>query len=392
VGNPNETSNEQSAGKAGASSNERPARKSNATRDRHAIAEDKLLHLEAMIKLLMQNQSSEPSQSNGVAPPVPPEGLTEDGLEPPATAVEQPHNQGVEGMTFPYVGSTHWSAILDDIDELKAVLGASGSGSGTMVEENESAISETPTSRTEIIFGSSDHYSLQKIISQYLPSKQDMDRLLSIYFQGEIFILPFIHTYQFQRQYQEFCVDPAGINPLWLSMLFSVCYMASLIGSATGSCPLTQSGKAHVRSSLHTAAGQCLVVGEYHRPQKFSLEALAMYAHCKASSNLDPTREVGAILAMVVRMAYEMGYHRDPDFFGSFSVFDGEMRRRFWAVCRQMDAMISFQHGLPSNICLEDCDTKSPINLLDSDFDVDSEVLPASRSENEATRLLWFIV
>lgn len=68
------------------------------------------------------------------------------------------------------------------------------------------------------------------------------------------------------------------------------------------------------------------------------------------------------------------------------------MRRRLWAACKQMDLMISFQLGLPSNICLEDCDTKSPRNILDSDFDADTQVLPAPRSENEATRILWFIV
>jgi hypothetical protein len=122
------------------------------------------------------------------------------------------------------------------------------------------------------------------------------------------------------------------------------------------------------------------------------VEALGLYAHCKNITNLDPSREAGAILGMVVRMAYEMGYHRDPDLFGSFTVFEGEMRRRFWASCKQLDLMISFMLGLPSNICLEDCDTKSPRNLLDSDFDADTQVLPASRSENEATRLLWFIV
>jgi hypothetical protein len=53
---------------------------------------------------------------------------------------------------------------------------------------------------------------------------------------------------------------------------------------------------------------------------------------------------------------------------------------------------MSFMLGLPSNIRLENCDTKAPRNLLDSDFDVDTKVLPEARSEHEATRLLWFIV
>ena len=68
------------------------------------------------------------------------------------------------------------------------------------------------------------------------------------------------------------------------------------------------------------------------------------------------------------------------------------MRRRFWAACKQVDVMTSFQLGFPSNICFENCDTKSPRNLLDSDFDIDTRILPASRPENEATKLLWFIV
>jgi hypothetical protein len=91
-------------------------------------------------------------------------------------------------------------------------------------------------------------------------------------------------------------------------------------------------------------------------------------------------------------MAYEMGYHRDPDSLKGFSAFEGEMRRRFWSVCKQMDLMISFQFGLPTNIRFDNCDTKSPRNLLDSDFSPTSQILPLSRPESEPTRLLWFIV
>jgi hypothetical protein len=54
--------------------------------------------------------------------------------------------------------------------------------------------------------------------------------------------------------------------------------------------------------------------------------------------------------------------------------------------------MTAFQLGLPSNIPLENCDTRSPRNLLDSDFGPDSTELPPSRPENESTQLLWFIV
>jgi hypothetical protein len=87
-----------------------------------------------------------------------------------------------------------------------------------------------------------------------------------------------------------------------------------------------------------------------------------------------------------------MGYDLDQVVFGTFNVFEGDMRRRFWASCKQVDTMMAFQLGLPSNIHLENCDTRSPRNLLDSDFSPESESLPPSRPESEATQLLWFIV
>jgi hypothetical protein len=62
-----------------------------------------------------------------------------------------------------------------------------------------------------------------------------------------------------------------------------------------------------------------------------------MYAQCKKMQSLDPSREAWAVFGMVVQWAHEMGYHRDPDSLGSFSPFEGEMRRRFWALCKQVD-------------------------------------------------------
>ena len=53
-----------------------------------------------------------------------------------------------------------------------------------------------------------------------------------------------------------------------------------------------------------------------------AVEALALYAQSKHIQNLDPSREAGVVLSIAVRAAYEMGYHRDPDAAGSFTVFE----------------------------------------------------------------------
>ncbi|KAF2096237.1 hypothetical protein NA57DRAFT_43321 [Rhizodiscina lignyota] len=346
-----------------------------------ALPSDRLNHLESMIKLLMQNQASSQS-SNGVvvSKPVTPPSLPQD-----PGPVDQTRSEEADGIK--YVGSTHWSSVLDDIQELRAALGGSLGD-----QELEEPMGRETSAGSELIYGSSKNYALQQIISQHLPSKVEVDRLLSIFFKGMAYVIPFVHTYHFQRQYRAFWPDIANVNPLWLSTLFSICYLASLIGGANASHRSSDNDLVLGRPDFHTAAGQCLVLGEYHRPQQFALEALVLYAQSKNARSLDPSREAGAILGMVVRMAYEMGYHRDPDSFKCFTVFEGEMRRRFWAACKQMDLMLSFQLGLPSNIRFENSDTKPPRNLLDSDFDADTQILPPSRPENELTKLLWFIV
>ncbi|KAK0105088.1 hypothetical protein ONS95_004549 [Cadophora gregata] len=350
---------------------------------RNAFAEDKLQHLESLVTQLIKSQTS--MAPNNLEVPVTSESSSDSHHVDHASrdlVVETP------AATETYVGSTHWSSMLEDIHELKAAL----AGSSEISDEQLSTSPGALELNQELIFGVPGDYSLGRIIFQFLPPKIEVDRYLSRYFQGETYIVPFIHTYQFQHQYREFWADKSKVSPLWLSMLFSICHMASLFGRNTGSPYSPQRMSSNGNYSLHTAAGQCLVLGQYHRPQKFGVEALALYGQCKNLLTLDPSQEVGTILSMIVRMSYGMGYHRDPDSVGNFTVFEGEMRRRFWASIKQMDLMTCFQLGLPSNVNLEHCDTKSPRNLLDSDFDEDTITLPTSRSENEYSKLLWFIV
>lgn len=114
-----------------------------------------------------------------------------------------------------YVGSTHWSAILDDIHELKAAVARRQDA-----PEPETMPQSPGPSKESIIFGSPSDYPLEQAMGHHLPSKVEADRLVAIYFRGENFIIPFIRTVQFQRQYRDFYADPSHVNLLWLSMLF----------------------------------------------------------------------------------------------------------------------------------------------------------------------------
>lgn len=346
-------------------------------------AQERLRHLEHLI-LQMVDQSAPSSQqtvANSAAPSL------ENPVDSDSGELGAAGHLQFGSSETRYVGSTHWSAILDNIQEIKAALGTENASS-TDLEDLE----DPETTEVVTLFGSGGSLSLAQILSQALPSRLQVDRRLSTYFKSNYLVMQFIHTGQFQRQYEEFWRNPLETPPLWVSILFSICCLSATLSQAVGSEEPTPEDRLSPRMSFLQASCLCLQLGGYVRPKKWVFEALGLYAQCQYMATMDPSKEVGMVFAMVIRLAYRSGYHRDPSNFPHISVFEGEMRRRCWAMCRQFDLMVSFQLGLPNLIPPDSWDTLTPRNLLDSDFDEDTSVLPPSRPETEPTQILYFIV
>jgi hypothetical protein len=140
------------------------------------------------------------------------------------------------------------------------------------------------------------------------------------------------------------------------------------------------------------AAAHCLVAGEYYKPNRFAVEALLLYAQRKCLTSVDMSQDLAIIFGTLIRLATAQGYHRDPDTFRSgLSVFEGEMRRRTWSLCMNLDLLVSFQLGLPSNVQYPTWNTRPPTNLMDIDFDEGTKALPLARPDSEPTELLFYI-
>jgi hypothetical protein len=104
------------------------------------------------------------------------------------------------------------------------------------------------------------------------------------------------------------------------------------------------------------------------------------------------SQDLAIIFGTLVRLATVQGYHRDPDTFRNcLSAFEGEMRRRTWSLCMQLDLLVSFQLGLPSNVQCPTWNTKSPTNLMDFEFNETTTALPLARPDSEPTELLFYI-
>lgn len=143
---------------------------------------------------------------------------------------------------------------------------------------------------------------------------------------------------------------------------------------------------------LQRMAAHCLVSCGYATAKRYALEALLIYLQSQFMMNTIHQAQLWLELGTVVRLAFRMGYHRDPRGLTDTTIFEGEMRRRVWLNIFQLDALASFHMGLPSMIPTEYCDTEVPRNLYDTDLSMDMDSLPPSRPHNEVTPLLYTIV
>ncbi|KAI4209137.1 MAG: hypothetical protein LQ351_007889 [Letrouitia transgressa] len=281
-------------------------------------------------------------------------------------------------------GATHWSSMLEDIQELRAVI-----RDDDEIDVSGMELDSEKDDSTRILFGASNLLPYQQVLSLFLPPRHQVDRLVGAYFRMKSVAAPFLHTGQFRRLYQSFWDQPSVASPLWTSILFSILYIASETISKDSA---TSTGEDGLSSWFDTAAAYCLVNGEYFRPQRFSVEALLLYTQAKCFVSVDLTSNVAVLFGTLARLTMTMGYHRDAGGYRQqISVFEGEMRRRSWSLFMQLDMLVSFQLGIPSNTQYPTWDTWPPTNLLDSDFDEDTVELPSSRPSNEPTELLFYI-
>ncbi|KAL9046523.1 MAG: hypothetical protein Q9214_000656 [Letrouitia sp. 1 TL-2023] len=274
--------------------------------------------------------------------------------------------------------------MLEDIQELRDFIRDDDKIEGASME-----LDSEKDDSSRILVGASSPLSYQQVLSLFLPPRHRVDRLVGTYFRTKAVAAPFLHTGQFRRLYQLFWDHPSVASPLWTSILFSILYITSESISKDSSASTGEDG---LSSRFDAAAAYCLVNGEYYRPQRFAVEALLLYGQAKCFASVDIGPNIAVLFGTLARLTTTMGYHRDADGYRKqISVFEGEMRRRTWSLFMQLDMLISFQLGIPSNAQYPIWDTLPPTNLLDSDFDEDTVKLPSARPTNEPTELLFYI-
>ncbi|KXJ85749.1 fungal-specific transcription factor domain-domain-containing protein [Microdochium bolleyi] len=380
---------------------------------------DRLASLESLVSSFLSQSSGAPTQLstslhsvNEAAVVTPDLGSTVEHLRRAAISIEAMADDVPDARQRAdnHIDPSHWLSILDDIKEVRehlastVVESASPSTQPSTNENPDYSSRDTGGSDPSLVLGAGHTPSTLGEIIARLPARSVCDMLLSWYFNSQFMVLGVVHPAKFQSEYEQFWASPATTSPLWIALLFAIlsitCCRRQISGLAWGD------GEMPTVETLQWSTLQCLVLGRYATAKAHALEAFVLHLQstfmshniaCASSArivgndNNTALTEAWFLMGTIIRLALRLGYHREEKN-ASSSPFDAEMRRRVWLNVFQIDALLSFQIGLPSMIPQDACTTTVPRNLEYSDLAPDMDMLPPSRPLTQYTPMLYTIV
>ena len=201
-----------------------------------------------------------------------------------------------------------------------------------------------------------------------------------------------LHGPTYQTQYDQHWANPQDTDIMWLALTYSMMMIVLISYSRFGEEPQEYKGRTEqMYRDYKRLVGQSFMLIDVTHPTNYLLETLVLYVIADVGKTKDPDFNVLTGVTLFVRLAMKMGYHRDSKYFPNISPFDGEMRRRVWAMVQHTDLRISSQFGLPPVARSDMTNTEPPSNLYDDEISQDLEILPPSRPPTEATPISYTI-
>ncbi|KAF2278277.1 uncharacterized protein EI97DRAFT_249612 [Westerdykella ornata] len=290
-----------------------------------------------------------------------------------------------------FASEAHWYAILGEIAEVKNYFNEHKKQYEEQLKRYKASRPDDTSSGTAFLFGGQKPATQADILARF-PNKSTADILVARYFNTYDPGIHIIHGPTFQKQYDQHWLNPKETPVIWLGLVFAMMCIALQSYSRAGDEPPEYKGKSWDMSSEYRhMTAQCLVTADITQPVSYMLETLILHVYADYARSRDAEAGVMVGIGIIVRLAMRMGLHRDSRPYPSISVFQGEMRRRVWAVIRCLDLLFSAQAGLPPIVRTRDTNTETPRNLYDDELFEEMDTLPPSRPETEATPTLFLI-
>lgn len=197
-----------------------------------------------------------------------------------------------------------------------------------------------------------------------LPAKEQADILVDKYFDAVDPVYPMVHRRNFYADYERFWSLPPGQKHVADPVLVALHFVVYAMGTQFIHTPSNQE-RAQIAEFYVSAAQQALRLSSYlSRASVRTLQAMVLIGYFLMNDN--HASDAWAFGGVLVRQAYAMGLHRDPDVIAPrCSRSDKQQRRKLWQAIFFQDTFLTVLLKLPPTTTFSDIQPESLSDDLD---------------------------
>lgn len=339
--------------------------------------QERLRYLEDQVGSIVNDRASSQRDTRDVTPlPTPADSGASIGSPTTTTTALA---DGGRPADADYPDCSNWSSILRDLRKSEN-MGCSHKARVPVEGEN--------TAGPRLLYGCRPAASVDELLYA-LPPRSMTSRMVSAYFNGLDLSSAIIHGPEFLKEYDNFWKAPKETPPLWIALLYGMLCTAIQFQKANPENTMLPDEDLDVSLNIYRdKLVQCLMFGKYTQGGPHAIPALIHYIVIELFDKKDADDGTWLVMGLVVNIARRMRYHIDPGRIGNLSPYEAEMRRRLWRSLIVIDSSLSESVG--AERIIKDFDAvREPRNLLDTDFDASTTVLPPPRPDTEPTPMLY---
>lgn len=221
---------------------------------------------------------------------------------------------------------------------------------------------------------------LAEVIS-VMPDKMQADLLLEMYFECVDPVYPMIHRQTFYADYTHFWSLPRPDKDVsdtaLVALIFTMLAMGTQFTTSTSLRERQQTAEFYA-----SAAHQALRTGSYlNKPTTRSIQAMVLITYFLINDN--HASDGWSFAGILIRQAYAMGLHRDPNIVcPEASIFEKQCRRKLWQAVLLQDTFLTVLLSLPPSA------THTDVNVEDL-IDDSSSIAHSNPTDTSYIRGSW---
>lgn len=218
---------------------------------------------------------------------------------------------------------------------------------------------------------------------EQLPPRCSADILVNSYFRNYEASYRILHIPSFFDQYERMWSQPDQASNIFIATVLSV----MSIGCSLHPTRLPDGSSAAELARRYVGIVDTWLTGRGSRPQQV-LPILQIGCLLAISQNTNAIQSgvSGVTTGKLLRNAFAAGVHREPSSLTKCSIFVGELRRRLWWTCLELDLQASAELGMACSTTTNLFECGLPSSLEDEQLHADMTEMPEPKPDSVLTR------